>query len=242
MKQRTVVKDEVVKVSQEIRACGNLSDDGILDFPRYERAKPRILWLLKQEVGGYGLVDATRGECVGRDWHSYYPRAIQYDAKKNELLTSRTWGPMAITSHMLINDVDYAQAVQAGQDELADALLSTAIVEVDKEPGESVTPIKVLLDGFEKHKDFVGRQIMVYKPDIVIAGFPEPARSIVLHCQKLLGGVEDFNGWVWHEGWYSGYTELSGRMLLWTVHPSARKKTERYCTEILHSWRNMKVF
>ena len=104
MYQGNINIDEARSVSQEIRARGSLSDDGILDFRKYEATRPRILWLLKQEVEDYGLEDRSRGELVGRDWHEYYPRAIINDANNDNLRTSKTWGKMAIASHMLIKD------------------------------------------------------------------------------------------------------------------------------------------
>ena len=241
MCQGNINIDEVRSISQEIWTRGNLSDDGILDFKKYEVAKPRILWLLKQEVGDYGLEDRSRGELVGRDWHEYYPRAIINDANNDNLRTSRTWGKMAIASHMLIKDVDYEHASAVSSEELCESLLSTAVVEVHKEPGKSTTPPSLLLAGFEKYKAIVDRQLQAYAPDIVIACFPESAREIVLHCQVVMGGTHDAAAWDWCEGGYGGRcAELRDRLLFWTYHPSARTNKARYCNEIAQAWRCMK--
>lgn len=241
MHQGNINIDEVRSISQGIRARGSLSDDGILDFKKYEVVKPRILWLLKQEVRDYGLEDSSRGELVGKDWHKYYPRAIINDAKNDNLRTSKTWGPMAIVSHMLIRDMDYEHASVVSSEELSESLLSTAIVEVHKEPGKSTTPPPVLLEGFEMYKTIVDRQLRTYAPDIVIACFPESAREIVLHCQVVMGGTHDNAAWDWCEGGYGGRcVELLDKLLFWTCHPSARKNKARYCNEIAQAWRCMK--
>lgn len=239
MYRGNVCLDEVRRISKDIRARVNLSDDGILDFKKYEAAELRILWLLKQEVRDYGLEDSSRGELIGRDWHEYYPRAIKNDASSDRLRNSKAWGKMAIASHMLIKNMDYERAIGASSQDLCKSLLSTAIVEVNKEPGERTTPTKLLLDGFRKYKDIVGSQLRAYAPHIVIACFPESAREIVLYCQKIMGGTRDdtANAWDWPEGGYGGRcVELRDRLLFWTYHPSAPKNKMKYCNEIFQAW------
>lgn len=226
--------EEIEKILRErhVNSKAGISNDGILDFCAYNESKIKVLWLLKQEVAGYGLEDKTKGEEIGRDWHQYYPRAIKNDANRGNLSTSKSWGRMAIASYMILHNATFNEAVSISEEVLCNALLSVAVVEVVKEPGESRTSNKTLLKGFEEYKVLNARQIEVYKPDVIIACFPEAGRKIIEWCYELLGGKVDTHKWQYSEKGHSEYVQLPKGLLVWTVHPSAPTKKDKYCNEL----------
>ena len=229
---------EILGIETRLANRERLSNDGILDFVLYCNAPLRILWVLKQEVDN-GL--AAPDEKLGADWKKYYPRGICNDAKASKLIKSKTWGNMAIASHMLLNDCTFEKAKNDGEWQCATSLLATAIIEILKEPGGSRTTFSALKSGFNAYCELLEKQVNAYKPDVVVlcAGeqkvkqIAEIIKDKWLHC----------GDWNWTQKSKKGNAvcdfaknEKKGVTFIWTSHPEDPKffpsPSEEYCSAI----------
>ncbi len=194
--------DELMKTNKDIMR------DGIIDLEKYNNSKLRILWVLKQNIG-YGYSDYVD----------------QLTDNISEISNSPTWRRMAYVSYGLITgERDFDKVSGLNVNELAESLFETAIIEVNKELGETRSPDNVILDGFEQYKSLVFDQITAYDPDVIIismVGVGEALKPIVediyqyfTNQEYMIGGNE-----------YAGdadvaWTPVGTKSFLWTYHPS----------------------
>lgn len=202
---------------RQLRQHGKVMEDGILDFERYCAAPLRILWVLKQapHYGEYNLSEWL-GRVVAED-HDFIPG-------------SPTWRRIALVSAGLLRKASFEEVKAFSRVELTDCLMSTAIIEVQKELGDSRTPATVLCDGYRKYGDLIKRQINAYAPDVIIVGMGEEwTRKTVVEdlfsfCSNgaplFVNGENDgCNHNPSEEKAEVAFTRTGNLSFLWTTHP-----------------------
>ena len=101
-------------------------------------------------------------------------------------------------------------------------MLSTALVEIQKELGDPSTPNQIVRDGYAKYGDLLARQIKAADPDVIIVCLPEGLKDIVLSIRKDVFSLDDND---WNLG--ACASALCGKkLLLWAWHPSQRRNFE----------------
>lgn len=181
---------------------------GVLDLALYEQASVKIMWILKQD----------REDC--QDGMAYAER-IRGAAKEQRIQSSPTWAPIAYASYAILNGVEEFESIPDAN-ECAEAMLSTALVEIQKELGDSSTPNQIVRDGYAKYGDLLARQIKAADPDVIIVCLPEGLKDIVLSIRKDVFSLDD-NDW----NWGACASALCGKkLLLWAWHPSQRRNFE----------------
>lgn len=180
-------------------------EDGILDLESYEKSSQRILWVLKQDFYDSGALEMPYAQRL---------RRVLDDV--NGVL-SPSWRRMAQASYGLIhNCLDFAQLPDART--CGEALLQTAVIEVDKELGDSRSPDSVILEGFRTYWDFTKEQIQAYEPDVIIVGMTgqnECLRVVPDEIFHLFRPGEEYRT----SGNLCECTSIGERRLLWACHP-----------------------
>lgn len=178
--------------------------DGVLDLALYEQAPVKIMWILKQD----------REDC--QDGATYAER-IRRAAKEQRVQSSPTWASIAYASYAILNGVEKFESIPDAN-ECSKAMLSTALVEIQKELGDPTTSDQIVRDGYAKYGDLLSRQIKAADPDVIIVCLPEGLKDVVLSIRKDVFSLDD-DGW----SWGSCASSLCGRkLLLWAWHPSQR--------------------
>jgi len=114
--------------------------DGVRDLDLYQRAPVKVMWILKQNRDG--CQDGTT-----------YADRIRVAAKECRIQSSPTWGPIAYASYAIINGIGTFESIPDAN-ACAEAMLSTALIEIQKELGDPRTPDQVVRDGYAKYGDF----------------------------------------------------------------------------------------
>lgn len=135
----------------------DIIEDGILDVNLYTNATTRILWVLNQDYYS-GEMERTYRERI-------------FAAVRTGNLSS-TWKRMAQVSYGILTETEEFSALP-NLYECGKALLATAIIESDKELGQSRSDNSVVLDGFNYYRQLVMDQIDTYDPDVIIVGMNE---------------------------------------------------------------------
>lgn len=193
-----------------------VSNDGIISMKHYEAAPLRILWVLKQNID-YGQYDYAKHVSDNRDG----------------ICSSPTWRRMAAASHGLLTGIRDFEAVRtSSKEDRIDSFLSTAIINANKETGESRSPDSIILAGYEKYRNIIARQIAAYDPDVVIVGMcgtNERLKPIVASIYKDLTGATDYviDGNSAPASANVAWSRANGRAFLWTYHPSYSRLTNR---------------
>lgn len=207
------IKDEFNRLRQQ----REVMEDGILDLNRYCNAPIRILWILKQapHYGEYNLSEWL-GRVVAED-HDFIPG-------------SPTWRRMALVSAGLLRKVSFEEVKKFSRSELADCLMSTAIIEIQKELGDLRTTAVTLFDGYQKYGDLIKRQIKAYAPDVIIVGMGEEwmrkaiVEDLFSSCSNgVLFAVNGENGGcnfnLREEQADVAFVRAGTLSFLWTTHP-----------------------
>lgn len=196
---------------KDFEASADVMRDGMLDVKRYNSAKFKILWVLKQEYYDSGAFEVT-----------YSNRIIKCITDNNVNSTS-TWKRMSYVSYGILTgerDFDLWNA-----NICADKFLATAVIEANKELGNSQSPDDVIIDGFKRYEKLIHLQIDTYKPDIIIVCLPESLRGVVnslySHCHNsdFENGLEN----VYIDGADVGISKDYKPLFLWPYHPQATK-------------------
>lgn len=223
----TRMLDDIDREFTELAKTQKVMKDGALCIERYVNAKPRIMWVLKQNIDY---------DCD--DYKEFFRQHM------GTIASSPTWRRMAYVSYGLLSgerDTSKLRDAHAG----AECLLQAAIVEVDKELGGAQSPDTVIRDGFDRHKQLVFRQMDAYKPDLIIICLPEALKDVVnqlyRHCHR-----SDFAFRLPNEiicGADVAIGMHSKPLMLWTYHPQATKggngkgiKDEAYTTSLLNAY------
>jgi len=155
------MRDAISKVEKQLfdlqQQDPAIALDGAVDIDRYLKAKPRILWILRE------------ANQVGNLWdlRKYF---------REELFSYNRWkstaGVMTCVSHGLLN-----QRMQWGpwaQNEnvrvIADCLRDVAVININKRGGLSRVDWGRLGSASSDFSDIIERQIEALQPDIIILG------------------------------------------------------------------------
>ncbi len=190
----------------------NIMHDGILDEQKYKNAKIKILWILKQEYYDSGALENT------------YVDRIKKCVSDEKVASSSTWRRMSYVSYGLLSGKREFNTLPDANI-CADNFLETAVIEVNKELGNSNSPDQVILDGFNRYKDLIILQLGTYKPDVIIVCLPNSLRSIVDFLYNKCHGSDFINGPknIYIEGADVGIGKDHKPLFLWAYHPQATK-------------------
>ncbi len=202
---------QVKEINDQLIHLHNKNDkvlvDGVLNFERYVNAKKRILWVLKQDIDNGQKSISEAIELYGDQY----------------IRSSPTWRRLAqVSTGILTSQLDFDKIKPMINEELRPYLQSTAIIEVQKNKGESTTSVQTVQGGFETYKDLIFRQIKAYLPDIMIVCWGEEAlKPITEQLFQLYTGVPYRIDWsVEQREANVAVTKQEENFFLWTTHPS----------------------
>lgn len=211
---------EVAQIKTEfthLQQRRDVMEDGILDLDRYRRAPVRILWILKQapHFGEYHLPE----------WLARVSREEQ-----DSISASPTWRRMAQVSAGLLRQLSFEEVGELSRAELAESLMTTAVIEIQKELGGTQTPAAVLREGYRDYGGLVKRQIRAYAPDVIIFAMGEEwiRKEIVedIFASVANGVPFEINGEnglsnhnIREEEADVAFTRAGNVSFLWTTHP-----------------------
>jgi hypothetical protein len=130
--------------------------DGIIDIPRWQKAKRKILFLLKEAYDGpYDLCDAIRDEWKGPKYKvwwtaSYWLYALQKISNSN---------------------IPSFPKEQKQFDECVEYLLSSAVVNIKKSSGKTASDYEDVLKYAREDSRLLKEQISLINPDIILCGY-----------------------------------------------------------------------
>jgi len=172
--------------------------DGIIDISQYEKAKFKILWILKEansEEGGWDLKGFIANNLIGyHNWRRTY-----------KMIIYTTWG--------ILNDFPkWEKRSRNWEEENISILRKTAIINLKKIPGPSVSSDRVIKEQFQENKSIIFKQIDTYNPDIIIFG----GTMKYLHPKDL----EKINA-------------KKSKIIISAYHPNARKNHQSYYENLI---------
>ena len=207
--------DKIAVMFNELKVKHNQQDlmqDGILDKQKYDKADPKILWILKQDYYDSGAAVIS------------YADRIRSEIEKKGINGKGTWPAMSLVSHGLLSGKRDVSKFPPGY-ECAERLFETAIIEVNKELGDSRSDPQVIRTGFERYKELVFLQIDTFKPDVVIVGLPEALKDVVdslyWHCHVSKFIFKKPN--VIIDGADVAIGAAYNPLFFWTYHPQATR-------------------
>ena len=178
---------------------------------KYITANPRILWVLKQSIHN------------GQD-----DQSVQIAENINRISSSPTWSRLAHASlGILLGKRDFDMIKNNGI-ELGESLLSTAIIEANKELGESRSYDQKILDGYYKYETLILKQIDAYLPDVVIVamvGINESLKPITESIYKHFTGEPEYviDGHSKPSNADVAWSRTGNKIFLWAYHPAYPK-------------------
>lgn len=195
---------------------GSLMKDGAICTDRYARSNLRVMWVLKQNID-YGFSD-------------YSAQLLQ---NLDKVSSSLTWRRLAHASHGLLSGLrDFAAVKRHERGECLESMISTAIINVNKELGGSRSTDASVHEGHAKYKDLVGRQIEALAPDVIVAcmtGTGENLKPVVESIYKHYTGEPAFRicGNSKPESADVAWSKSGNKVFLWAYHPSYTRVSDR---------------
>lgn len=187
----------------------DIMEDGILCAQEYRAAKLKIMWMLKQDY-----------------WSDGNKLTIPYGVQVQNAITNKniqmcpTWKRMSQVSYGLLrNQFDFKNLPDSNV--CAEEFLRTAVVEVDKELGDSKSENEVILNGFNRYKDLVFWQIDAYRPDVIIICMDGALRKIPDAIYNHYSG-EKRCAWNKSDDLCWG-AKMKDVVFLWSYHPQATR-------------------
>jgi len=146
--------------------------DGIVDTELYAKARPKILWILKEPYD-----TEEDGVPVGGGWSLTQDVIGRWDFHLRIKRTQSTWHPIIYICYGLLNGFMPFEAMDkiADNPEMVKILRNIAVINVKKLPGLTRThDFSAISDAYSKHKDILIRQLSVYNPDVIIGASTLP--------------------------------------------------------------------
>jgi hypothetical protein len=187
----------------------NIMKDGAICIDRYSRANLRVMWVLKQNID-YGF-------------NSYSSQLLQ---NLDKVSSSPTWRRIAHASHGLLSGLrDFNTLKKHEQGECLESMLSTSIVEVNKELGESRSSDLSVHEGYAKYKELIKNQIEAHAPDVVVVcmvGGNENLKPIVESIYKDYTGELEYKicGNSNPKSADVAWSKAGDKVFMWAYHPS----------------------
>ena len=175
--KQAITADKVDELNKQLcREYGrNGLVDGIVNLEKFNNASPRILWILKEgNWGDDSMVEEDHEEFSDEEIadflsdkgaEKYYNDVTVYNHWR------KTFQPISYVSHGLLNDVscynDMEDLDENAKIEGDYILGNIAFINVKKNPGSSRANGNLIADSYEKHKEFLHKQIDLISPDII---------------------------------------------------------------------------
>ncbi len=134
-------------MEQELNQKEMICEDGIIDEELYNKAKYKILWILKEPSTNFSV-----------KW---------FKGKENCFTKNkwRTFKPVAECAHKLLHDEFTTQKTK-----LSKTIQEIAIINIKQTPGKKTSKNKELESVYKKNKDDILSKIHTINPDIIIFG------------------------------------------------------------------------
>lgn len=140
--------------------------DGIIKLDRYNKAKFKMLWVLKEphcENGG------------GWDMSDFLSNPSDLLIRKDKFSWLKTYKLIMLTSWGILNDLQSWEKSldvwnKQGSAKLLEVLSDIAYINLKKTPGGSSSSPASIANSFKANKDLIIDQIKAYQPDCTICG------------------------------------------------------------------------
>lgn len=194
--------------------------DGVVNNEEWKKAKPRILWLLKE---AYGDGWNKKGEESYTEW-------IRDTLSKSDLKHFPTLRIVALVSMMLQQNDSYENIFKKERIEIANSLDKISLRNINKSPAKSNSSDGSWLKSFGDGKN-IYKEIKKDNPQIVIGGytlwsFYENENSFLFPELKFkINKPFKYTWWFMHEN----------ILFIDAYHPNRRIRNltnEKYCNEI----------
>lgn len=227
--QNTQLEIELIKEFGE-----HCTLDGILNLESYNNSKFKILWILKEPNYGKAYNDNTdQGD---RNLNDQEAKEL-YPSKKNIMNTyysdiakgydywQRTFKNILYITHGILEGIyDYwglSDLESNARIEDKYYLDNIAFINVKKAPGSNKASGDLIIDSYNRHKDFLLKQIEIINPDIIFN-----CSSIAQLTNDLLGSQYVLNE--------DNCALFNGKLIINTYHPQQTTiKHEEYITNNL---------
>ena len=203
--------------------------DGIINEEKYNTAKERILWILKEP-----WTKEVHETIKVSDYISYinnfkldeYP---QYDTSTPMWRRITYSNAGILEGGSFYNDLDDLP----GSKEVFETLFSRAIINLKKIPGSTKSNYGTIDHYFRIGKDFIFNQIEEINPSIIICGSTfDHLKPHIENELKQINNEPVSNFCIW-----------KNRLLIHAYHPSYMQDYEEYCDYIVNAyntWRSIK--
>lgn len=190
----------------------DICEDGIIDPSKYTKCNIKIMWILKEDYYDSGALEKSYADRI---------------SNRKNVNGSPAWRRMSYVSHGIISgERDFKKIKESPAS--FDSLLYTAIIQLNKDLGESNSPHARIIDGFnQRYKELILLQIKTYKPNVIILGFPDNNgyRHIADSLYNICHGTRFKNGPanITYDGADVGISQNTQPLFLWPYHPSYRR-------------------
>lgn len=222
---------ECLKLEQQIEAeyidINELSKpivDGIVNIELYQKAKFKILWILKEPYD-----DIEDDKPSGGGWH-FCKHFLSTDDFLHRIGRSRkTWHPIIYTCFGILNDFMKFDEMSwiRNKPEMARIIRHIAVINVNKLPGFTRTyNYGNISSAYQEHNNILLKQIEVYNPDIIIGGSTLPLfySDLQINSESLIK-----NGSLL-------YTIKANKLFIQAYHPAQTQiQQEQYVNDIINT-------
>jgi hypothetical protein len=144
----------------------NLIFDGIVNVERYEKARIKILWILKEPH------DKGNG---GWDMRDFLKNPKELTKRTDKWVWKRTFKMMMeVTWGILKNNQSHDKTINdwknLNDEAMLDIFNDIAYINIKKTPGQSGSYDPEIRDAYKLNKELIWKQINAFKPDVVICG------------------------------------------------------------------------
>ncbi len=187
----------------------NVMKDGAICIRRYGNASLRVMWVLKQNID-YGYSD-------------YSVQLLENLAK---ISSSPTWRRLAHASHGFLSGIrDFGEIKKEERNQCVESLSSSAIVEANKELGDTRSTDRSVHEGYRKYRNLIKDQMDAFAPDVVIAcmvGKNENLKPVVESIYKDYTGESEYRIGGNSNPRFAdvAWSKSREKIFLWAYHPS----------------------
>lgn len=176
--------------------------DGIINPERYVKAKPRILWILKEPVGSssWSYLEEINNKT---DWFRKYSRA------------SPTLRRMIYTSYAILKGSQWRDIPYANEEAGLDIMQEIAFINIKKSPGDSTSEYETILEHYRQNKELLKEQIDMCNADIIIFG-----NTLEYFDMELFEGLAQADKQ--RTDWGNVFYDTGKKLYIYTWHPSVR--------------------
>lgn len=200
LQKQSEITEQIKKISEE--RDEHFVIDGIINPEKYLKAKYRILWLLKEPVGGssWSYLEEFNNKT---DWFRKYS------------LANPTLRRIIYTSYAILKGNQWSDIPYANEEEGLDIIQEIAFINIKKSPGDSISEYNTIQEHYYKNKELLKQQIDLCNADIIIFG------NTLQYFDKDL-----FNGLTQAEkqqtNWGNVFFDTGKKLYIHTWHPAVR--------------------